>query len=131
MRPPVERYCRCVSVIDNIELILGVQMDSPGEYLILLSTSQMLLRDAVASLSGSHAVTNPALLAEAVECEVVKQWPERYWFLEVCSEGDRSGWVQCFQPAPRNCCVGPGPSDVGVHDGKGGVTPLAIWKGQS
>jgi hypothetical protein len=96
MKSPVERYCRCVVETNGIELILGTELRNPAEYFILLSTSQMLLRDVVESLSGSHAVTNPALLAEAVEAEVVRQWPHRLFFLEVCLGGDRDGWVQVY-----------------------------------
>lgn len=101
MRPAIERYVRSVVETNGIELVLGVQYENPVDYFGLLSVSKMLLRDAVDSLSGSHAVTNPALLADAVEREVVKQWPERYWFLEVCSASERDGWTQIFQPAPR------------------------------
>jgi hypothetical protein len=98
VRPATERYVRAVYLAEgpNIELILGVAYFNPNEYWILLSTSKMLLRDVVDSLSGSHAVTNPALLAGAVEAEVVKQWPHRLFFLEVCSAGDRDGWVQVY-----------------------------------
>jgi hypothetical protein len=104
MRPAVERYVRSVVESNGIELVLGVSYDNAVEYFGLLSISQMLLRDAVDSLSGSHSVTNPALLAEAVEAKVIEQWPERYWFLEVCSATERDGWVQIFSPAPRPCC---------------------------
>lgn len=97
MKPATERYVRAVHVQDNIELILGVAYMSPDEYFPLLSTSKMLLRDAVDSLAGSHAVTNPAMLAEAVEREVVKQWPDRYWFIEVSLNSDRDGWTQVYQ----------------------------------
>lgn len=98
VRPPVERYVRAVYNCPQTahELILGIAYDNAVEYFSLLSISKMLLRDAVASLSGSHAVTNPALLAEAVEAEVVKQWPDRLFFLEVCSAGDRDGWCQVY-----------------------------------
>jgi hypothetical protein len=103
VRPPIERYVRAVYCAEGpgLELILGVQYDNAVEYFGLLSIGKMLLRDAVDSLSGSHAVTNPALLAEAVEREVVKQWPDRYWFLEICHGEDRDGWVQVFSPPAR------------------------------
>jgi hypothetical protein len=104
MRPPVEKYCRAVCTEGSVELILGVELRGATEWFQLLAISKMLLRDAVDSLSGSHAVTNPALLAEAVEAKVIEQWPERYWFLEVCSATEWDGWVQIFSPAPRPCC---------------------------
>lgn len=98
MKPATERYVRSVVESNGIELVLGIAYTDAAEYFNLLSVSKQLLRAAVDSLSGSHAVTNPALLAEAVETEVVKQWPGRAWFVEVCSESDRDGWIQIFQP---------------------------------
>lgn len=97
MRPPVEKYCRAVHTEGSVELILGIELRDTAEYFSLLAASKMLLRDAVDSLAGSHAVTNPAMLAEAVERDVVKQWPDRYWFIEVSLASDRDGWTQVYQ----------------------------------
>lgn len=96
MKPATERYVRSVVESNGIELVLGVSYDNAVEYFGLLAASKVLLRSAVASLSGSHAVTNPALLAEAVEAKVVEQWPGRLFFLEVCSASERDGWVQIY-----------------------------------
>lgn len=96
MKPATERYVRSVVEANGIELVLGIAYTDAAEYFTLLSVSKQLLRDAVASMSGSHAVTNPALLAEAVEKLVVEQWPGRLFFLEVCSASERDGWVQCY-----------------------------------
>lgn len=101
VRPPVESYARAVLVTDaGLELIAGIEMRDPAEFMDLLAQSRAMMREAITSLDGSHTVVSPPVIAWAVRARIEAQWPDRYWFLEVGSLADQ-GWTQVFSPPSR------------------------------
>ena len=102
MRPPVESYVRSVVEVEatRIECIAGIELRDPSEYLDIHAAAKALMREAIASMDGSHGVANPARLADAVRKRIEERWPDRYWFCEV-AWGERDGWCQVFSPPRR------------------------------
>ena len=101
VKPPVESYVRATYTTGSIELIMGVQFTDPAEYFDLLAASHALMREAVASLEGSHTVASPPMLAWAVRERIEAKWPGRYWFCETCNTEERDGWCQVYSPRSR------------------------------
>lgn len=98
VKPPVESYCRatCEAPESRIETITGVEMRDSAEWFELLAQSKALMAAAIAAVTGSHQVANPAVLAAEIRWRIEALWPDRFWFLEV-AWGERDGWVQIFQ----------------------------------
>jgi hypothetical protein len=101
VRPPVESYCRGTVTEGTIEAIVGIEMRDGAEFFDLLAASHQLMREAIASLSGSHTVASPPMLAWAIRNRIESLWPDRYWFLECASTDVRDGWCQIFSPPAR------------------------------
>jgi hypothetical protein len=109
VRPPREAYARATvnvggfrpSFDHGFELIAGLELRDGDEFGDLRDRLILAMRNAWAEAGRLKVRGDTIAVAAAVERWIVKDWPDRYWFLEVCSLDDRDGWVQVYQPPER------------------------------
>jgi len=106
VRPPVERYVRAVCEHGDIEMIAGIELRDGDDFVDVKDMAKRLLKGAWLSIRGTVDMGRPTKLAALAEEFIVRTWPDRYWFLEVCVCGERDGWIQIFAPGHcRSCCA--------------------------
>jgi hypothetical protein len=91
---PREAYVRVSKAISGIEYIVGLELRH-GESIDYLYLQVAAFLSQIATYGDD---SDDRSRAEAIEAVIKHKWPDRAYFIEVCSDGKDEAWVQIYQP---------------------------------